>query len=121
MLTVPASHERTQKTTEDTDTFYFHCVKAWEPILKVRLQVTTGHYTVLLFILLAYFQCDPNSKELHCFCSVNTTHAFCFEQKISDKEDENSNLSDTLTVPLKFLPVGHKVKVTLPVRHVSVS
>ncbi|NWU27523.1 PA24B phospholipase, partial [Dyaphorophyia castanea] len=40
VLTVPASHERTQKTTEDTDTFYFHCVKAWEPALKVRLQVT---------------------------------------------------------------------------------
>ncbi|NXO50590.1 PA24B phospholipase, partial [Aramus guarauna] len=40
VLTVPASHERTQKTTEDTDTFYFHCVKAWEPVLKVRLQVT---------------------------------------------------------------------------------
>ncbi|CAN8215064.1 unnamed protein product [Coccothraustes coccothraustes] len=79
VLTVPASHERTQKTTEDTDTFYFHCVKAWEPVLKVRLQ------------------------------------------KVSDKEDDNSNLSDTLTVPLKFLPVGHKVKVTLPIRHVSFS
>ncbi|NWV10213.1 PA24B phospholipase, partial [Ptilonorhynchus violaceus] len=39
VLTVPASHEGTQKTTEDTDTFYFHCVKAWEPFLKVRLQV----------------------------------------------------------------------------------
>ncbi|XP_009894030.1 PREDICTED: cytosolic phospholipase A2 beta-like [Charadrius vociferus] len=75
VLTVPASHEGTQKTTEDTDTFYFHCMKAWEPVLKVRLQ------------------------------------------KVSDKEDDNSNLSDTLTVPLKFLPVGHKVKVTLPVRH----
>uniref|UniRef100_U3JTZ9 Phospholipase A2 n=1 Tax=Ficedula albicollis TaxID=59894 RepID=U3JTZ9_FICAL len=48
VLTVPASHERTQKTTEDTDTFYFHCVKAWEPVLKVRLQVTTGQYTMLL-------------------------------------------------------------------------
>lgn len=43
----------------------------------------------------------------------------CFLQKISDKEDDTNNLSDTLTVPLKFLPVGHKVKVTLPVRHVS--
>ncbi|XP_009573378.1 PREDICTED: cytosolic phospholipase A2 beta-like, partial [Fulmarus glacialis] len=75
VLMVPASHERTHKTTEDTDTFYFHCVKAWEPVLKVRLQ------------------------------------------KVSDKEDDSSNLSDTLTVPLKFLPVGHKVKVTLPVRH----
>ncbi|NXH75418.1 PA24B phospholipase, partial [Hydrobates tethys] len=39
VLMVPASHEGTQKTAEDTDTFYFHCVKAWEPILKVRLQV----------------------------------------------------------------------------------
>ncbi|XP_069714145.1 cytosolic phospholipase A2 beta isoform X2 [Phaenicophaeus curvirostris] len=75
VLTVPASHEGTQKTAEDTDIFYFHCVRAWEPVLKVRLQ------------------------------------------KVSDKEDDNSNLSDTLTVPLKFLPVGHKVKVTLPVRH----
>ncbi|XP_071665309.1 cytosolic phospholipase A2 beta-like isoform X7 [Patagioenas fasciata] len=75
VLTVSASHEGTQKTKEDTDTFYFHCVKAWEPVLKVRLQ------------------------------------------KVSDKEDDNSNLSDTLTVPLKFLPVGHKVRVTLPVRH----
>ncbi|XP_032845939.1 cytosolic phospholipase A2 beta isoform X5 [Tyto alba] len=75
VLTVPASHEGTQKTTEDTDTFCFHCVKSWEPVLKVRLQ------------------------------------------KVSDKEDDNSSLSDTLTVPLKFLPVGHKVKVTLPVRH----
>lgn len=37
---VPASHEKIQKTTEDTNTFYFHCVKAWEPVLKVRLQVT---------------------------------------------------------------------------------
>eukprot|EP00075_Anas_platyrhynchos_P009063 XP_021134163.1 cytosolic phospholipase A2 beta isoform X7 [Anas platyrhynchos] len=75
VLTVPASHEGTQKATEDTDTFYFHCVKAWEPVLKARLQ------------------------------------------KVSDKEDDRNNLSDTLTVPLKFLPVGHKVKVTLPVRH----
>uniref|UniRef100_A0A8C3BBD7 phospholipase A2 n=1 Tax=Cairina moschata TaxID=8855 RepID=A0A8C3BBD7_CAIMO len=39
VLTVPASHEGTQKATEDTDTFYFHCVKAWEPVLKARLQV----------------------------------------------------------------------------------
>ncbi|KFW74973.1 Cytosolic phospholipase A2 beta, partial [Manacus vitellinus] len=39
VLSVPASHEGTQKTAEDTDTFYFHCLKAWEPILKVRLQV----------------------------------------------------------------------------------
>ncbi|NWU95205.1 PA24B phospholipase, partial [Upupa epops] len=39
VLTVPASHEGTQRTTEDTDTFYFHCVKAWEPVLKARLQV----------------------------------------------------------------------------------
>lgn len=46
---------------------------------------------------------------------------FCFLQKISDKEDDTNNLSDALTVPLKFLPVGHKVKVTLPVRHVSAS
>ncbi|NXI57769.1 PA24B phospholipase, partial [Chloroceryle aenea] len=38
VLTIPGSHEGTQKTTEDTDTFYFHCVKAWEPVLKVRLQ-----------------------------------------------------------------------------------
>ncbi|XP_035395983.1 cytosolic phospholipase A2 beta isoform X2 [Cygnus atratus] len=75
VLTVPASHEGTQKAAEDTDTFYFHCVKAWEPVLKARLQ------------------------------------------KVSDKEDDRNNLSDTLTVPLKFLPVGHKVKVTLPVRH----
>ncbi|OXB72479.1 UNVERIFIED_CONTAM: hypothetical protein H355_002750 [Colinus virginianus] len=37
--------------------------------------------------------------------------------KISDKEDDTNNLSDTLTIPLKFLPVGHQVKVTLPVRH----
>ncbi|NXW61705.1 PA24B phospholipase, partial [Eurystomus gularis] len=72
VLTVPASHEGTQKTTEDTSTFYFHCVKAWEPVLKVRLQ-----------------------------------------------EDDNNNLSDTLTIPLKFLPVGNKVRVTLPVRHVN--
>ncbi|POI25065.1 hypothetical protein CIB84_011185, partial [Bambusicola thoracicus] len=75
VLTVPASHEGTQKATENTNTFYFHCVKAWEPVLKARLQ------------------------------------------KISDKEDDTNNLSDTLTVPLKFLPVGHKVKVTLSVRH----
>ncbi|KFV66208.1 Cytosolic phospholipase A2 beta, partial [Dryobates pubescens] len=39
VLSVPASHEGTQRTTEDTDTFYFHCVKAWEPVLRVRLQV----------------------------------------------------------------------------------
>nr|XP_009682973.1 PREDICTED: cytosolic phospholipase A2 beta [Struthio camelus australis] len=75
ILMVPASHEGTQKTTEDINTFYFHCVKAWEPVLKVRLQ------------------------------------------KVPDKEDDKNNLSDTLTVPLKFLPVGHKVKVALPVRN----
>uniref|UniRef100_A0A8C2YD69 Phospholipase A2 n=1 Tax=Coturnix japonica TaxID=93934 RepID=A0A8C2YD69_COTJA len=39
VLTVPASHEGTQKATEDTNTFYFHCLKAWEPVLKARLQV----------------------------------------------------------------------------------
>uniref|UniRef100_A0A8C4UH95 Phospholipase A2 n=1 Tax=Falco tinnunculus TaxID=100819 RepID=A0A8C4UH95_FALTI len=49
VLTVPASHEGTQKSTEDTDTFYFHCVKAWEPVLKVRLQVMgTTQYRVLV-------------------------------------------------------------------------
>lgn len=46
---------------------------------------------------------------------------FCFLQKISDKEDDTNNLSDTLKIPLKFLPLGHKVKVTLPVRDVSAS
>ncbi|KAM8807904.1 cytosolic phospholipase A2 beta-like [Eudromia elegans] len=75
VLMVAESHEGTQKTTEDTNTFCFHCVKAWEPVLKVKLQ------------------------------------------KVSDKEEDNSNLSDTLTVPLKFLPVGHTVKVALHVRN----
>ncbi|XP_062431868.1 cytosolic phospholipase A2 beta-like [Rhea pennata] len=75
VLMVLASHEGTQKTTEDTNIFYFHCVKAWEPVLKVKLQ------------------------------------------KVSDKEDDKNNLSDTLTVPLKLLPVGHRMKVALPVRN----
>uniref|UniRef100_A0A8B9IS71 Phospholipase A2 n=1 Tax=Amazona collaria TaxID=241587 RepID=A0A8B9IS71_9PSIT len=55
------------------------------------------------------FHCHQNSKELNCFYSVNKPHVFY----------EDSNLSDTLTVPLKFLPVGYKVKITLPVRNVT--
>ncbi|NXP13209.1 PA24B phospholipase, partial [Thinocorus orbignyianus] len=55
VLTVPASHEGTQKTTEDTDTFYFHCVKAWEPVLKVRLQVKgTIQYHCSYCLLISY-------------------------------------------------------------------
>ncbi|XP_050811955.1 cytosolic phospholipase A2 beta-like [Gopherus flavomarginatus] len=38
VLTVDASYEGTQKTTADLDTFRFHCIKSWEPILKARLQ-----------------------------------------------------------------------------------
>ncbi|KFP61902.1 Cytosolic phospholipase A2 beta, partial [Cariama cristata] len=54
VLTVPASHEGTQKTTEDTDTFYFHCVKSWEPFLKVRLQVMgTIQYHCLYCLLIS--------------------------------------------------------------------
>ncbi|NXG02926.1 PA24B phospholipase, partial [Sakesphorus luctuosus] len=52
VLSVSASHEGTQKTTEDTDTFYFHCMKAWEPILKVRLQLFE-RMRPLVFLLLS--------------------------------------------------------------------
>ncbi|CAM5151117.1 unnamed protein product [Natator depressus] len=38
VLTVDASYEGTQKTTMDSDTFLFHCIKSWEPVLKARLQ-----------------------------------------------------------------------------------
>uniref|UniRef100_A0A8B9PC63 Phospholipase A2 n=1 Tax=Apteryx owenii TaxID=8824 RepID=A0A8B9PC63_APTOW len=61
---------------------------------------------------------SPKQRRTGLFCSANKKHVFCSLQKISDKEDDKSNLSDTLTVPLKFLPVGHKVKVALPVRNV---
>lgn len=54
MLTVSESHEGTQKTTEDTDTFYFHCVKAWEPVLKVRMQViSTVQYYCSYYLLIS--------------------------------------------------------------------
>ncbi|XP_019406918.1 PREDICTED: cytosolic phospholipase A2 beta-like [Crocodylus porosus] len=69
VLTVHASYEGTQKTTTDVDTFHFHCIKRWEPILKARLQ------------------------------------------KISDKEKKEDNSRDSLTVPLKLLPVGQKMTV----------
>ncbi|NXA77725.1 PA24B phospholipase, partial [Thryothorus ludovicianus] len=74
VLTVPASHERTQKTTEDTDTFYFHCVKAWEPVLKVRLQVKGTpqcycSYCLLtckkLDVRLGYDLCQGEQEFLH--------------------------------------------------------
>ncbi|NXS97015.1 PA24B phospholipase, partial [Jacana jacana] len=72
VLTVPASHEGTQKTTEDTDTFYFHCVKAWEPVLKVRLQVMAtvqSHcsYRLLISAILhpwIYFCCSPEKLDV---------------------------------------------------------
>ncbi|NWU36361.1 PA24B phospholipase, partial [Hylia prasina] len=57
VLTVPASHERTQKTTEDTNTFYFHCVKAWEPVLRVRLQVTGTTQCYCSYCLLTSILC----------------------------------------------------------------
>ncbi|XP_025044109.2 cytosolic phospholipase A2 beta isoform X2 [Pelodiscus sinensis] len=38
VLTVDASYEGTQKTTVNLNTFRFHCIKSWDPILKVQLQ-----------------------------------------------------------------------------------
>ncbi|XP_074853156.1 cytosolic phospholipase A2 beta-like [Carettochelys insculpta] len=71
VLTVDASYEGTQKTTMDSDTFHFHCIKSWEPILKAKLQ------------------------------------------SVSDKEGSEGSSDDSLTVPLKLLAVGEKVKVHL--------
>ncbi|KFU91130.1 Cytosolic phospholipase A2 beta, partial [Chaetura pelagica] len=78
VLSVPASHEGTQRTTEDTDTFYFHCVKAWEPVLKVQLQVmgTTTVHTACLFPL------SPNSEELNCFSFVNKKNKHVFFSRL---------------------------------------
>ncbi|XP_066470429.1 cytosolic phospholipase A2 beta-like [Tiliqua scincoides] len=38
ILTVQESYEGTQKTTKDVDSFLFHCIKSWEPVLKVKFQ-----------------------------------------------------------------------------------
>ncbi|XP_060616811.2 cytosolic phospholipase A2 beta [Anolis sagrei] len=38
VLTVQESYEETQKTSKDRDSFLFHCVKSWDPVLKVKLQ-----------------------------------------------------------------------------------
>ncbi|XP_066470555.1 cytosolic phospholipase A2 beta-like [Tiliqua scincoides] len=38
ILTVQESYEGTQKTTKDVDSFLFHCIKSWEPVLKVKIQ-----------------------------------------------------------------------------------
>ncbi|KAF7251863.1 Cytosolic phospholipase A2 delta [Varanus komodoensis] len=39
VLTVQESYEGTRITTPDLDSFRFHCIKSWEPVLKVKLQV----------------------------------------------------------------------------------
>ncbi|XP_078243533.1 cytosolic phospholipase A2 beta [Pogona vitticeps] len=38
VLTVQESYEGTQKTAKDLDSFRFHCIKSWEPVLKAKLQ-----------------------------------------------------------------------------------
>ncbi|XP_062974525.1 cytosolic phospholipase A2 beta-like [Elgaria multicarinata webbii] len=38
VLTVQESYEGTQKTSKDFDSFRFHCIKSWGPVLKVKLQ-----------------------------------------------------------------------------------
>ncbi|KAH0620632.1 hypothetical protein JD844_021291, partial [Phrynosoma platyrhinos] len=38
VLTVQESYEGTQKTSRDIDSFRFHCIKSWEPVLKVKIQ-----------------------------------------------------------------------------------
>uniref|UniRef100_A0A803T3L4 PLA2c domain-containing protein n=2 Tax=Anolis carolinensis TaxID=28377 RepID=A0A803T3L4_ANOCA len=38
VLTVQESYEETQKTSKDKDSFRFHCIKSWDPVLKVKLQ-----------------------------------------------------------------------------------
>ncbi|XP_053168990.1 cytosolic phospholipase A2 beta-like [Hemicordylus capensis] len=38
VLTVQESYEGTQKTTKDLNSFCFHCIKIWGPVLKVKLQ-----------------------------------------------------------------------------------
>ncbi|XP_048340566.1 cytosolic phospholipase A2 beta-like [Sphaerodactylus townsendi] len=38
VLTVQESYEGTQKTTKDLHCFQFHCIKNWEPVLKVKFQ-----------------------------------------------------------------------------------
>ncbi|XP_061467329.1 cytosolic phospholipase A2 beta-like isoform X2 [Rhineura floridana] len=38
VLTMRESYEGTQKTSEDVDSFRFHCIKSWGPVLKAKLQ-----------------------------------------------------------------------------------
>ncbi|KAJ6667316.1 hypothetical protein lerEdw1_017294 [Lerista edwardsae] len=38
VFTVQGSYEGTQTTTKDVDSFLFHCIKNWEPVLKVEVQ-----------------------------------------------------------------------------------
>lgn len=39
VLSVTESFEEAQKITQDSEIFHFHCVKNWEPILKVNRKV----------------------------------------------------------------------------------
>uniref|UniRef100_A0A8C3NAC2 Phospholipase A2 n=1 Tax=Geospiza parvula TaxID=87175 RepID=A0A8C3NAC2_GEOPR len=97
------------------ETFYFRIQREVENILELAvcdedaLTKDDMQFTVLF-----------NVARIRPGETIRETFALKSEvRKVSDKEDDNSNLSDTLTVPLKFLPVGHKVRVTLPVRHVK--
>ncbi|XP_077178898.1 cytosolic phospholipase A2 beta-like [Paroedura picta] len=65
VLTVQESYEGTQKTTKGLNCFRFHCVKNWEPILKVKLQgveSTGGHDSN--YILIVPLKCLPVGQEI---------------------------------------------------------
>ncbi|XP_007437767.1 cytosolic phospholipase A2 beta-like [Python bivittatus] len=38
VLSVPESHEGTQKTSKNLNSFRFHCIKSWGPVLKAKIQ-----------------------------------------------------------------------------------
>ncbi|XP_032069370.1 cytosolic phospholipase A2 beta-like [Thamnophis elegans] len=70
VFSVDQSYEGTQKTSKNLDSFRFHCIKSFGPVLKVKVQ------NIL-----------PN---------------------------KDSEFDYSLILPLKLLPVGHEVKVELP-------
>ncbi|XP_044291664.1 cytosolic phospholipase A2 beta-like [Varanus komodoensis] len=51
VLTVQESYEGTRITTPDLDSFRFHCIKSWEPVLKVKLQVMAENDSDYPFVL----------------------------------------------------------------------
>uniref|UniRef100_A0A8C5U544 Phospholipase A2 n=1 Tax=Malurus cyaneus samueli TaxID=2593467 RepID=A0A8C5U544_9PASS len=97
------------------ETFYFRIQREVENILELAVcdedPLTKDDLQFTVLFNLARIR--PGERVRETFALKSELIVNFVLHKVSDKEDDDSSLSDTLTVPLKFLPVGRKVKTAV--------